>query len=558
MPKNMKSTKNKQYIHQKDWKNLFLRMNHVFSIIILLAYSCTNNVDKKDNKYGNRFETLNDTLPPQYVAGNFIDSTSQVFDSLSIGKFYASNPELNSVRKNVEKFYSNRNYSFAWFNKNELSEQANILFNRIMYINDHDIYYEAPYLDKYKRIMVEYEKDSIIENELMISSQYFYFAKIALSGINENDSRATAWFIPRKKIDYTNLLNEIVENKTNDINKILYPQYYKLLENLKKYSELEKNDKWVKVNGTKRKYILGDTAEVIKDLRTNLFLLGDITEDNESNIMDVGLKQAIEIFQERHGLKKDGIIGKEVIDEINIPISERIQTILINIERSKWLPNETNREHIIVNIPQFSLTAYNKENIIFKCKVVVGKSTNKTMIFKGDMKYIVFSPYWNIPESIIQKEILPKLQKNPNFMEQNNMEWNGGKIRQRPGESNALGLVKFVFPNSYNIYLHDTPSKHLFNAEKRTFSHGCIRISEPVKMIEYLLQNDSSWNNERIYNAMYGGYERQVQLKKNIPVYIVYFTAFVDEKGLLNFRKDIYNRDDALKKVMIRDFKTKK
>jgi murein L,D-transpeptidase YcbB/YkuD len=212
-----------------------------------------------------------------------------------------------------------------------------------------------------------------------------------------------------------------------------------------------------------------------------------------------------------------------------------------------------------VNIPQFSLTAYNKENIIFKCKVVVGKSTNKTMIFKGDMKYIVFSPYWNIPESIIKKEILPKLQKNPNYLEQNNMEWwNGGKIRQRPGVDNALGLVKFVFPNSYNIYLHDTPSKHLFNAEKRTFSHGCIRISEPVKMIEYLLQNDSSWNSERIYNAMYGGYERQVQLKKNIPVYIVYFTAFVDEKGLLNFRKDIYNRDEALKKVMFRDVKSKK
>jgi murein L,D-transpeptidase YcbB/YkuD len=181
------------------------------------------------------------------------------------------------------------------------------------------------------------------------------------------------------------------------------------------------------------------------------------------------------------------------------------------------------------------------------------------MIFKGDMKYIVFSPYWNIPESIIKKEILPKLQKNPNYLEQNNMEWwNGGKIRQRPGVDNALGLVKFVFPNSYNIYLHDTPSKHLFNAEKRTFSHGCIRISEPVKMIEYLLQNDSSWNSERIYNAMYGGYERQVQLKKNIPVYIVYFTAFVDEKGLLNFRKDIYNRDEALKKVMFRDVKSKK
>jgi murein L,D-transpeptidase YcbB/YkuD len=139
------------------------------------------------------------------------------------------------------------------------------------------------------------------------------------------------------------------------------------------------------------------------------------------------------------------------------------------------------------------------------------------------------------------------MQKNPNFLKQNNMEWNDGKIRQKPGEGNALGYVKFVFPNAYNIYLHDTPSKYLFEKEKRTFSHGCVRISEPLKMIHFLLQDDSSWHDDRIFKAMYSGYEQQVQLKKSFPVYIVYFTAFVDENGVMNFRKDVYGRDKVLK-----------
>lgn len=527
-------------------------MNHVLAIIILLGYSCNSNLAEKEKISRHGIEKLNDSLPTQIVEGNFLDSNSHIFDSSKINEFYVKNPALNLVRNSVETFYAKRNYSFAWFINGELSEQANILLNRIVYINDHDINYEAPYLERYKKIMNEYEKDSVVENELMITSQYFYFSKTVLTGINENDSKSTAWFIPRQKIDYTNLLNEVILNKKDRINLVLYPLHDKLLENLKKYSLLEKNNNWQKIIGTQKKILIGDTAEIIKNVRLRLFLLGDIEENNESNVMDVALGNAIKKFQERNGLKIDGLIGKNFITEINVPLSERIETLLVNIERCKWIPNETSREHIIINIPEFTLTAYNKEEIIFKCKVVVGKSTNKTIIFKGDMKYIVFSPYWNIPESIIRKEILPQIQKDPNYLDKNNMEWNGGKIRQRPGEGNALGRVKFVFPNAYNIYLHDTPSKHLFEEEKRTFSHGCIRISEPVKMIQYLLKNDSSWQNEQIHQAMYSGYEKHVKLKKSIPVYIVYFTAFVDEKGSLNFRKDIYNRDPLLKEIMLR------
>lgn len=220
------------------------------------------------------------------------------------------------------------------------------------------------------------------------------------------------------------------------------------------------------------------------------------------------------------------------------------------MERCKWLPNETDHDHIIVNIPEFTLEAFKKDSLIFQCNVVVGKETNKTMIFKGDMKYIVFSPFWNVPESIIKKEIIPAIKKNPNYLSINKMEWIDGQLRQLPGPENSLGLVKFIFPNIYNIYLHDTPSKGLFKSERRTFSHGCIRISEPRKMIKFLLNDDTTWSDEKIEEYLHGGKEKYVVIKKPVPVYIIYLTSFVDQKGLLNFRRDIYERDSGLKEMI--------
>jgi murein L,D-transpeptidase YcbB/YkuD len=205
---------------------------------------------------------------------------------------------------------------------------------------------------------------------------------------------------------------------------------------------------------------------------------------------------------------------------------------------------------MFVNIPQFKLVAMEKDSIVLSCNVVVGKATNKTVIFRGDMKYVVFSPYWNVPQSIINKEILPAMKRNPNYLAKHNMEYNGGKIRQKPGPDNSLGLVKFLFPNSFNIYLHDTPSKSLFKEDKRAFSHGCIRVSEPFELAKYLLRHDPSWTPEKIKGAMDSGKEQYVSLKNTVPVYLVYFTAFVDSKGKLNFRDDIYNRDQELKEML--------
>lgn len=162
------------------------------------------------------------------------------------------------------------------------------------------------------------------------------------------------------------------------------------------------------------------------------------------------------------------------------------------------------------------------------------------------LKYVVFSPYWNVPPGILKNEVLPGIKKDPRYLEKHNMEWHQDYVRQKPGPDNSLGLVKFLFPNNYNIYLHDTPSKSLFNESQRAFSHGCIRLAEPKRLAEFLLRNDSSWTPEKITNAMHAGKERYVLVRDTVPVFIGYFTAWVDREGQLNFRDDIYGHDKRL------------
>ena len=222
----------------------------------------------------------------------------------------------------------------------------------------------------------------------------------------------------------------------------------------------------------------------------------------------------------------------------------------------RWMPSRPDGNLILVNIPEFMLHVFEGKQKAFEMAVVVGKEGHNTTMFRGDLNQVVFSPHWNVPSSIVAKEILPEIEKNPNYLEKENMEITGHdaeglpEIRQKPGGKNALGKVKFLFPNSFNIYFHDTPAKSLFSKDKRAYSHGCIRLAEPEKMAYYLLRNDPSWPQEKIDAAMNSGNEKFVKLKEPIPVFITYYTAWVDENGALNFREDIYAHDQHLKSKM--------
>lgn len=265
-----------------------------------------------------------------------------------------------------------------------------------------------------------------------------------------------------------------------------------------------------------------------------------------SELFNNELKQAVILKQRSYGMKDDGIVDQDFIDELNVKLEERIKQMHINLERMRWMPEEQ-PSRLVANIPEFRLHVYENHEEVLGMNIVVGKAANRSVIFSDELKYVVFSPYWNIPRSITRNEIVPAMNRNSNYLSRNNMEiveYRNGLpvIRQRPGPGNALGKVKFIFPNRYNIYFHDTPAKSLFEREKRAFSHGCIRLEKPFELAQHLL-GDEGWSDGEIRNAMNRSSEKWVPLDEIVPVYIVYFTSWVDENGLLHFRDDVYGHD---------------
>jgi murein L,D-transpeptidase YcbB/YkuD len=318
-----------------------------------------------------------------------------------------------------------------------------------------------------------------------------------------------------------------------------------------RYYKLEKAGGWEEIKGDQKVCKQDDSSTMVTLLKERLRSTGDYKNEDASPLFTHELKTAVLKAQKRYGLAADGIVGPATLRALNIPVSERIKQMLVNMERMRWMPASGEGIRLVANIPEYKLHVYEGGEKVFDMRIVVGKAAHKTVVFNDELKHIVFSPYWNIPASIIRNEILPSINRNPAYLAQNNMEQTGTRnglpvFRQKPGSSNSLGRVKFLFPNSYAIYFHDTPAKSLFDRNRRAFSHGCIRLSEPKRLAVYLLKDKAGWDDSRITNAMYAESEEWVNLAEPIPVAITYFTAWVDDKGLVNFRDDIYGHDKAL------------
>lgn len=331
------------------------------------------------------------------------------------------------------------------------------------------------------------------------------------------------------------------------------PDYDRLHKELNRYDEIQKNGGWKKISSTKKKYQPGNSDNIISEIKQRLTASGDYNSKDMSPDYSSELSASVKKVQRQFGFKEDGIIDPELIKELNVPVEKRIEQIQVNLERMRDLTAEPVGTRLVANIPEYKLHIYEGSNPVFEMVIVVGTQADKTVVFNDELTHIVFSPYWHVPESIVKEEILPAIASNPNYLSRNDMEQTGTEnglpvIRQRPGRKNALGLVKFVFPNNHKIYFHDTPSKSLFERRKRAFSHGCIRLAEPAKLAEYLLRNTPGWTPAKISSAMHSGKEQTVKLESPVPVNITYFTAWVDRDGLLHFREDIYGRDKQLAK----------
>lgn len=524
-------------------KKLFSPILIIVFTILITAVSCKKKTEPLENQSGSK---------------NLENAT---FDSTQVSTFFEKHPKLKMYQADVLKLYRKHQFHYIWYDKDGLNEFAGVLYTKINNFAQEGVQTVIPYSDQIDAI---YDDTSDIQKadldiELLSSALYFFYADKVYDGISTQKTKDLEWFLPRKKQSYVNYLDSLLIDPSliNKEEKGVLKQYYLLKAALQEYRVMQKKGGWktIALDPKVKSYKPGDSAATIAQIRTRLLVTGDISRDSKSAVYDSELETAILKFKKRSGNTIDKTILPEHIKYMNIPVAERIKTIMVNMERCRWISNDVtkSKELIIVNIPAYELTFFRNGTPELISKVVVGKVLHKTVIFSAPMKYIVFRPYWNVPASILKKEILPAIEKNPNYLEEHDMEWKDSYVRQRPGPENSLGLVKFLFPNSNAIYLHDTPSKSLFGKEDRAFSHGCIRVAKPKELAAIIMKDDKKWNPEKIETAMNGGEEYWYTLKNKIPVYIGYFTAWVSDDGVVHFYEDIYKRDGALASLLFQN-----
>lgn len=491
--------------------------------------------------------------------------TQLFLDSIDLEQFIYKHSFSEELSNQFRSFYNARNFQYAWFFLDGPAEQAynflNIQSDYIAYSGDSSLY--NPVLTqvfdtlKTGKHFVLLDDSSRLNAELSLTIQFFRYAEKAYQGDGNINTWDLKWYIPRKKINEVALLDSLIMHKGEKIASYepvnIYYQHLK--QKLLEYYEIEKESQWEPIVLRSKKLEVGDTSAEIPSIKNRLFLLKDLHSSDSSMLFTDSLALAVKKFQQRHGIHTDGVIGAATIRKMNVTPKEAIRKMLINMERMRWVPVEISQDYLLVNIPEFKLHVFEDGYLSFNMDVVVGTTQHNTVVFSGDLKYIVFSPFWNVPVSIVKNEILPGMERNSNYIKNHNMEitgYSGGipVIRQKPGPNNSLGKVKFLFPNSYNIYLHDTPQKSLFGETRRTFSHGCIRLSDARKLAEFLLRNDTSWKPSKIITAMNSGKEKSITLKDPVKVFVGYFTAWVSSSGELNFRDDIYGHDARIAEKM--------
>ncbi len=511
----------------------------------------------------------------------------------------ASEVILNSLQNQPKRSFLRRLYTQllflpAWMHEKELSPAAKELFKVIKNEGTLDIHgklFQDTLLLEQKakelyanggtlaqKVDLEFKISQLYEGY----TNYAYFGSInwgafnaRIANLKVNDV-STEWVLHRPEADPIAIVENAVLGKSLEKQlKAVVPTAYRykaLQKELKKYMNIRATGGWptVVLNG---KLKVGKSDEGVIALRERLRITGDYKpckEDSPEDIVyDSCLEKAVKHFQSRNGLLADGVVGAGTLRVLNKSVEDRITTIRLNLDRIKWLPKREAKRHIIINIPAFRLYFEEDGKLIQTMRVVTGKPNHPTPIFSDTVEYIVLNPYWNVPKSIIQKEFVPKLIRNPNAMAKKGIEIRQGwgknakivnpatvnwrnyvdgtpmpfHFAQLPGKRNALGKVKFLFPNKFAVYMHDTPSKSLFNRNKRAFSHGCIRLQKPRELLKTFSTFNSNIDFDKAQEVLKGKQKKHISLKEKVPVDVIYLTAWVDYDGTLQFRDDVYHYD---------------
>lgn len=557
------------------------------SIVII---SCSRNLSKLHDL---KNETSASALDSSALQRPIAVSKSFTIDSLSYGfknrsLIVSGNPFFSKrVTTKIEKLYSSKRYQTQW-----LFDQApsSLYYSVINILKKADQFGLTP--DDYDVVSIEQRLNTVYKNrvtsmteiadlDVHISEMYFLFTTHLLEGkVRSVGNGKNVWKREGKELTTAdvNLLIETTSPAQLEENLGKFQpkdiQYARLQKALVTYQELSKSPEYnTTAVSIPRKIAPAESNAAIPLIRQKLSLMelkvypmpfDSASGTIDSLYYDPALVYGIKLFQLKHGLEPDGIIGDKTLKFLNQPLSEIVNVIAVNMDRLRWIGDGYGDHSIVVNVPEYKLRVYENQQQALEMKVIVGAAATATPIFADVLEHIVFSPTWTVPTSIIKNEIIPHLKANPEYYSEKNYAfykneveidpvlepWDSAalnpyqyRVVQNPGPDNSLGLVKFMMPNNMSVYLHDTPNHRLFSKDYRALSHGCVRLDEPALFAEYLLRDQKGWTAERIDKAMNGSTPATIHLKQRYDVHIEYRTAWVDDNGNLNLREDIYGHD---------------
>jgi murein L,D-transpeptidase YcbB/YkuD len=489
---------------------------------------------------------------------------------------------LHTLRT-LRRFYAARFYLPAWPDPGD--ETVTALLNAVRDSAGHGLEPEDYHLEAIEYLLDQRRGGELslgarVDLELLLTDAFLLLGSHLHSGRLNPVTMEPTWTAQRPDVDLAARLQQALEDGQVGESLVALqapqPRYQRLRAALARYREIENRGGWPSIPpGAALKPGAEDARVPL--LRTRLEASGDLgpsaaAEGNPGlpgTRYDEALVAAVAAFQKRHGLDADGVVGSATLEALNVPPRRRIAQIRVNLERWRWLPQQLGDPHIEVNIPAYSMAVVEAGRSVLESEVIVGRNYRQTPLFSGRMTYLVLNPYWEVPPSLARKDVVPKIKESPEYLTRMKFEVLNGwgadaqalnpaqidwasispqnfsyRLRQAPGPQNALGQVKFMFPNRHNVYIHDTPAREYFGKSRRDFSSGCIRTSEPLELAAYLLQANGGWTLERVQQAVAGDQSPQtVPLKRPVDVHLLYWTAWVDGTGTVQFREDIYDRD---------------
>jgi len=491
---------------------------------------------------------------------------------------------LPSVSPLLSQFYEGRGFRPAWSDDYGPSPDVEDFLEVIRSAYREGLNLQDYHLNKIEAVLSDlyasqiglgtHDAVKLADLDLILTQAFFLYASHLVDGRVDHRNIYPDWVVNQGSVDLKAILSEALDS--GDMQKTLadlaprYPGYVRLKEKLMEYQAIAESGGWPHVpDGPK--LLKGSRGKRVAILRQRLIASGDLASMAQENpvIFDHDVEMAIRKFQKRHGLKDDGKVGKLTLKVINVPLETRIRQIALNMDRLRWLSYDMGQNYIFVNVADFSLEVMEDELPVMSMRIIAGKDEQRSCVLSAKMTYLELNPFWRVPDSIATKEILPQIKKNPGYLAQKTIkvfkDWSdnakeidpmlvnwsrvrasnlGYKFRQEPGPLNPLGRIKFIFPNECEIYLHDTPARHLFGRTRRDFSHGCIRVEKPIELATYLLRNKETWIQKKILAEIKKGKRQVVMLPEPVNVHIFYGTVWVDREGVLQFRNDIYHADE--------------